>query len=88
MQNRQRLSILLSFFFALLFTSAQAQTKQPDWTKLEEETMKHFQAILKINSSVATGTEAPVVDYLNPDFAVEKNKTVCRIFEYGTLLYR
>ena len=56
MQNRQRLSILLSFFFALLFTSAQAQTKQPDWTKLEEETMKHFQAILKINSSVATGT--------------------------------
>ena len=78
MQNRQRLSILLSFFFALLFTSAQAQTKQPDWTKLEEETMKHFQAILKINSSVATGTEAPVVDYLKS--VLEREGIATKVF--------
>ena len=57
-----RLLIFLSFAFA--FTLAHAQTKQPDWAKLQEETMKHFQAILRINSSVATGYEAPVVDYL------------------------
>jgi acetylornithine deacetylase/succinyl-diaminopimelate desuccinylase-like protein len=56
-----RLSILL---LVLLCFSAQAQTKQPDWNKLQDETMKHFQAILRINSSIATGSEAPVVDYL------------------------
>ncbi|MFM8911752.1 MAG: M20 family metallopeptidase, partial [Flammeovirgaceae bacterium] len=45
-------------------TSIFAQPKLPDWAKLQDETMRHFQAMLRINSSTATGTEAPVVDYL------------------------
>ncbi len=56
-----------NFIFAILILiniSAQAQQKQPDWNKLQDETMKHFQAILRINSSIATGSEAPVVEYL------------------------
>lgn len=57
-----RHSIILVFL--LLCFSAKAQTKQPDWNKLQDETMKHFQAILRINSSIATGSEAPVVEYL------------------------
>lgn len=57
-----RLSIVLVLL--MLCFSAQAQTKQPDWNKLQDETMKHFQAILRINSSIATGSEAPVVEYL------------------------
>jgi acetylornithine deacetylase/succinyl-diaminopimelate desuccinylase-like protein len=61
---QQRLSIIVFTFLITLCSFAQAQTKQPDWTKLQEETMKHFQAILRINSSIATGSEAPVVDYL------------------------
>ncbi|NOS90959.1 MAG: M20/M25/M40 family metallo-hydrolase [Cyclobacteriaceae bacterium] len=55
------------FFFGLLIAATQltqAQTKQPDWEKVQDETIRHFQAILKINSSVATGYEAPVVEYL------------------------
>lgn len=50
----------------LAFTGAAslAQTKQPDWTKLQEETLKHFQAIIRINSSDPPGNEAPVVEYL------------------------
>ncbi|MFM7856183.1 MAG: M20/M25/M40 family metallo-hydrolase [Flammeovirgaceae bacterium] len=55
-----RLSISLLFISSFAF----AQQKQPDWVKLQDETMRHFQAILRINSSTATGTEAPVVDYL------------------------
>jgi acetylornithine deacetylase/succinyl-diaminopimelate desuccinylase-like protein len=56
----------MRLIFSLLFITsfAVAQTKQPDWVKLQDETMRHFQAILRINSSTATGTEAPVVDYL------------------------
>lgn len=64
MHANARLSILTFAFFILACTFVQAQTKQPDWTKLQEETMKHFQAILRINSSIASGSEAPVVDYL------------------------
>ncbi len=64
MQHVLRLSIILSTFLVTLCSYAKAQTKQPDWVKLQDETMKHFQAILRINSSTATGSEAPVVDYL------------------------
>ncbi len=60
----KRLFIFFFLFLVLPALFAQTQNKQPDWTKLQEETMKHFQAILRINSSVATGNEAPVVDYL------------------------
>ena len=62
MQHVLRLSIILSTF--LITLCSYAQTKPPDWVKLQDETMKHFQAILRINSSTATGSEAPVVDYL------------------------
>jgi acetylornithine deacetylase/succinyl-diaminopimelate desuccinylase-like protein len=52
--------------FALLalgcFTPAQAQ--QPDWAKLEEETMRHFQAILRQDTSNPPGNEIRVVEYL------------------------
>src|SRR6188768_1278245 len=64
MQTFQRLPITLLAYFILFGSLAHAQIKQPDWTKLEAETMKHFQALLRINSSTATGTEAPVVYYL------------------------
>ncbi len=55
---------LLSLLLLLVSTLAMSQPKQPDWTKIEEETMKHFQAILRINSSDPPGIEKPVVDYL------------------------
>ncbi|MBY0435723.1 MAG: M20/M25/M40 family metallo-hydrolase [Cyclobacteriaceae bacterium] len=55
---------LLLILLCLLGTVSFSQPKQPDWAKLQDETIKHFQAILKINSSVATGYEAPVVEYL------------------------
>jgi len=49
----------------LLSTSLLAQTPaQPDWTKAEDETMRHFQAILKMDSSDPPGKEDHVVAYL------------------------
>lgn len=64
MQRIQYLPIFMAIFLMMVCSSVPAQTKQPDWIKLQDETMKHFQAILRINSSTATGSEAPVVDYL------------------------
>jgi len=49
----------------LLSTSLLAQTpSQPDWAKAEDETMRHFQAILKMDSSDPPGKEDHVVAYL------------------------
>ncbi|MGH9385942.1 MAG: M20/M25/M40 family metallo-hydrolase [Vicinamibacterales bacterium] len=43
---------------------AQAPNRQPDWAKMDEETMRHFQAILRLDSADPPGNEKPVVDYL------------------------
>jgi acetylornithine deacetylase/succinyl-diaminopimelate desuccinylase-like protein len=41
-----------------------AQSKQPDWAQIEPEALKHFQAIVKMNTTDPPGGEKPVVDYL------------------------
>lgn len=50
---------------SLLSTSLLAQAPaQPDWAKLDEETMRHFQAILKMDTTDPPGGEKAAVDYL------------------------
>lgn len=57
--------LLLTLLFVPLFCSTlAAQTAQPDWKKVEEETMRHFQAILRFDTSDPPGNEAPAVEYL------------------------
>lgn len=51
---------------------------QPNWPKLEEETMRHFQAILRINSADPPGNEAPVVEYLKG--VLDKEGIATRVF--------
>jgi acetylornithine deacetylase/succinyl-diaminopimelate desuccinylase-like protein len=75
---RFSLQFLFLPLLTLTFTITHAQTKQPDWTKLQEETLKHFQAILRINSSVATGYEAPVVEYLKA--VLDKEGITSKVF--------
>ena len=49
----------------LLSTSLLAQTPaQPDWAKVDEETLKHFLAIVKMDTTDPPGGEKPVVDYI------------------------
>jgi len=50
---------------ALASTSLLAQSPaQPAWARMDEETMKHFQAILEMDTTDPPGGEKPVVDYL------------------------
>jgi acetylornithine deacetylase/succinyl-diaminopimelate desuccinylase-like protein len=57
-----RIALLVA---ALTSTSLLAQNaSQPDWAKLDEETLRHFQAIIKIDSTDPPGREAGVVDYV------------------------
>jgi acetylornithine deacetylase/succinyl-diaminopimelate desuccinylase-like protein len=50
----------LSLF--LLALTAAAQT--PDWPKLNEETFRHYQALIQIDSTDPPGNETRVVDYV------------------------
>src|SRR3954469_20365178 len=53
------------FIFALASASVLAQgAPQPDWSKIEPETLQHFQAIVRMNTMDPPGGEKPVVDYL------------------------
>lgn len=45
-------------------TLLQAQVPPLDWAKIEAETLKHFTALVQINSADPGGSEKPVVDYL------------------------
>jgi acetylornithine deacetylase/succinyl-diaminopimelate desuccinylase-like protein len=41
-----------------------AQTAQPDWPRLEDETMRHFQAILRADTASPPGNEIRAAEYL------------------------
>src|SRR6476620_8732117 len=41
-----------------------AQTSAPDWAKLQTETLQHFQALLRLDTSNPPGNEYLVTDYL------------------------
>src|SRR4026209_2173444 len=57
-----RLTILLT---SLLSVTALAQAPaQPDWAKLQDETMQHYQALLRIDTRNPPGNETAVAEYL------------------------
>src|SRR4051794_29710700 len=47
---------------SLLALSAAAQT--PDWPKLNDEALRHYQALIRIDSTDPPGNETRVVDYV------------------------
>ena len=56
--------LTLFALIVLLNPAAAQQSPQPDWSKIEEETMRHFQAILRLDTSNPPGNEGIVVEYL------------------------
>ena len=59
---------ILFALLVLLIPSTPQQASQPapqpDWSKVEEESMRHFQAILRLDTSNPPGNEGVVVEYL------------------------
>jgi acetylornithine deacetylase/succinyl-diaminopimelate desuccinylase-like protein len=62
---------------ALIASPAAGQT-QPDWKALEEEAMRHFQAILRMDTSDPPGNEKPAADYLKA--VLEKEGIPVQVF--------
>jgi acetylornithine deacetylase/succinyl-diaminopimelate desuccinylase-like protein len=61
-------AVLGSVALAPLFAQSPAQ---PDWTKLEDEMMRQFQAVLRIDTSNPPGNEHLAVEYLKQVFDKE-----------------
>ena len=52
------------FASSLLSSSAMAQVSEPDWPAVEEETLRHFRALLQFDTSDPPGRELPAAEYL------------------------
>jgi acetylornithine deacetylase/succinyl-diaminopimelate desuccinylase-like protein len=69
----------LVLLMALLTASlATTPTAQPDWKTVEEETLRHFQALLRLDTSDPPGNEAPAVEYLKS--VLEKEGIEVKVF--------
>ena len=73
MGNNPAMRLQSCVALALLATgvvlTAQAPTS-PDWTQAEAETLRHFQSLLRFDTSDPPGNELPAADYLKA--ALEK----------------
>ncbi|MDX1978708.1 MAG: M20/M25/M40 family metallo-hydrolase [Bryobacteraceae bacterium] len=57
--------LLRWMFFAAVLGTAQAQDpSRIDWRQIHQETMEHFQALVRIDTSDPPGNEKPAVEYL------------------------
>ena len=68
--------ILVFFLLLTLVPSITTQAQQPDWAKVEEETMRHFQAILRLDTSNPPGNESLVAEYLKSVLEREGIETI------------
>jgi acetylornithine deacetylase/succinyl-diaminopimelate desuccinylase-like protein len=60
---KKRPSLAAIFVGIGCLAGASAQT-QPEWTRVEEETIRHFQALLRLDTSSPPGNESRAADYL------------------------
>jgi acetylornithine deacetylase/succinyl-diaminopimelate desuccinylase-like protein len=56
---------------ALLSASLSVQAQQPDWNAFDDETMRHFQTLLRFDTTDPPGNEKPAADYLKQVFEKE-----------------
>ena len=63
--HRRPLSFLLAAAVVAGGVALIAQAPVIDWQRVETESMEHFQAVLRFNTSDPPGNERPAAEYLN-----------------------
>ncbi len=63
MRAMRSLALLLASLATFLPATA-GRGQQPDWARAEAETLQHFQALVRADTSDPPGNEQPAVDYL------------------------
>jgi acetylornithine deacetylase/succinyl-diaminopimelate desuccinylase-like protein len=59
------------FVFALLVLGPPAGAQTPDWSKINDEALRHFQALVQIDSSDPPGNETKVAEYVKKTLEAE-----------------
>jgi acetylornithine deacetylase/succinyl-diaminopimelate desuccinylase-like protein len=79
--NHRRPSCVLLLLPALAAVSVclVAQAPAIDWTRVETETMEHFQAVLRFDTSDPPGNERPAAEYLKQ--VLEREGIATKVFE-------
>lgn len=62
-------------FIAFLLLASPAFAAEPDWTKINAETLKHFQALIQIDTSDPPGVELPAAEYIRKVLEAEGIQT-------------
>ena len=70
--------IALSFVVLASAVLTAQGSRQPEWAKLEDETMRHFQALLRFDTADPPGGEKPAADYLKQ--VLEKEGIPVQVF--------
>src|SRR5688572_4997207 len=60
----RRSMLLLLLLLAAVSRPAGQTPVQPDWTAIDDETMRHFQALVRMDTSDPPGGEKPAADYV------------------------
>src|SRR5215471_8523616 len=69
---------ILALVATLISSIASAQSQEPDWKAFEEETMSHYQALLRFDTMDPPGNEKPAANYLQQ--VLEKEGIPTKIF--------
>jgi acetylornithine deacetylase/succinyl-diaminopimelate desuccinylase-like protein len=64
--NRTVLSVVI--IVAVVWTVRAQSPAQPDWTRVQDETIRHYQAVLRLDTSNPPGNERLVAEYLKQVF--------------------
>ena len=73
---------LFSFLFTVALAVASLGAQTPgniDWSRVEAETMDHFQAVLRFNTSDPPGNERPAAEYLKQ--VLDREGIPTKVFE-------
>src|SRR5215813_2546461 len=69
---------ILALVVVLTSMVGPAQSQEPDWKAFEEETMSHYQALLRFDTMDPPGNEKPAADYLRQ--VLEKEGIPTKVF--------
>ncbi len=60
----RKLTLVVLALFTVATTPFAQSPGQPDWKAVEEETIRHFQALIRMDTSDPPGNEKPAADYV------------------------
>src|SRR5437870_1337806 len=78
MKKISRIWLASSAVFACVLSASAQSSRTPDWTAINNETLRHFQAMLRLDTQNPPGNEHLITDYVKS--VLEKEGIPVQIF--------